>query len=229
MQESINIYFVRHGETFFNKYGRFQGWSDIDLTKKGILDGHHAGEMLKDIKFDGAYSSDLSRAVKTATYVLEENLQTDIKTPTPLKAFREHFFGTFEGLSSDDAVKNIVKHMNFDPKIIGFSKLLESIGIDKTLDAIKESDPSHDAENASEFWTRINAGFDDLRKNHKNGENILIVSHGAAIRSIASHFSDKPVGYYETRAPENGSVTKLNLTKDDVNIEYYALTEELPK
>ena len=70
---SINLYIVRHGETYINKYNRIQGWTNAPLTEKGIQDGQAAGERLQHIIFDRAYSSDLERAVTTAQMVLEQN------------------------------------------------------------------------------------------------------------------------------------------------------------
>lgn len=224
--QPLNVYMVRHGQTYFNLYGRFQGWSDIDLTTKGIADGHHAGQVLKDLKFDAAYSSDLSRAVKTATYVLAENKHTDITTPTLLPAFREYFFGTFEGVSSAEAIKSIRAHAGeAAANVEEFSEILTAIGADATSNAIKAADPAKDAEDAADFWTRIDGGFNQLRQLHPEGGDILLVSHGAAIRSIAGRFGDKA---YEGHAPENGSITKLVVTDNDVQVAYYSATDELP-
>lgn len=223
---SINIYLVRHGQTYFNLYHRFQGWSDIDLTTKGIADGHRTGKLLQNTKFDAAYSSDLARAVKTATYILEENKVTPITTPTQLPAFREQFFGTFEGLSSEDTTKTIAQYAdNVTGDINDFSDLIANIGTDATLDAIKAADSYHDAENAAEFWARMDKGFNQLRELHPNGGNVLLVSHGATIRSLAGRYGDADLA---AKAPENGSVTKLIVTDDTIKVEYYSLTDELP-
>ncbi len=68
---AINLYIVRHGETYFNFLHRFQGWSDAPLTSKGIQHGLDAGSRLANIHFDGVYSSDLTRAIHTARYILK--------------------------------------------------------------------------------------------------------------------------------------------------------------
>ena len=64
------IYLVRHGQTIINKYDKIQGWCDTPLTDKGIADAKHAGEVLKNIPFDIALSSDLGRAVDTCDYII---------------------------------------------------------------------------------------------------------------------------------------------------------------
>lgn len=223
---TINIYLVRHGQTFFNLYRRFQGWCDIDLTTKGIADGHRAGKLLQNTKFDAAYSSDLARAVKTATYILEENKVTSIATPTQLPAFREQFFGTFEGILNEDATASIAQHANgVANDVTDFSQLVATIGTDATLDAIKAADPFHDAENAAEFWARMDKGFNQLRELHPEGANVLLVSHGATIRSLAGRYGSADLA---AQAPENGSITKLIVTDDNIKVEYYSLTGELP-
>lgn len=66
------IVLLRHGESTWNKENRFTGWTDADLTEKGIADAHKAGELMKEegFHFDKAYTSFLKRAVKTLNCVL---------------------------------------------------------------------------------------------------------------------------------------------------------------
>ena len=105
---SFNLYLVRHGETYFNKYQRMQGWGNAPLTDKGISDGFAAGERLSNVRFDAAYSSDLQRAIHTAEFILGRNTQSgDLKTPEQLQQFREQFFGFFEGLPSASSAEQI--------------------------------------------------------------------------------------------------------------------------
>lgn len=60
------IVLLRHGESIWNKENRFTGWTDVDLTEKGIEEASKAGDLLKenDFKFDKAYTSYLKRAVQ---------------------------------------------------------------------------------------------------------------------------------------------------------------------
>lgn len=46
---TVELYLVRHGQTFLNKYHRMQGWSDAPLTTKGLQDADLAGERLAKI------------------------------------------------------------------------------------------------------------------------------------------------------------------------------------
>lgn len=67
------IVLLRHGESAWNKENRFTGWTDVDLTEKGIAEAEKAGQLLidNDFQFDKAYTSYLKRAVKTLNVVLD--------------------------------------------------------------------------------------------------------------------------------------------------------------
>jgi broad specificity phosphatase PhoE len=63
----LQVYLLRHGETFWNADGnRYCGATDIGLTEKGISQAHVAAGLLKDIHFDAVYTSPLQRAHNTA-------------------------------------------------------------------------------------------------------------------------------------------------------------------
>ena len=66
------IVLIRHGESVWNKENKFTGWTDVDLSEKGYQEALDAGKQLKDngFTFDLAYTSVLSRAVKTLWNVL---------------------------------------------------------------------------------------------------------------------------------------------------------------
>ena len=58
---------LRHGESTWNRENRFTGWTDVDLSEKGLDEAHNAGKLLKagDYTFDVAYTSVLKRAIRT--------------------------------------------------------------------------------------------------------------------------------------------------------------------
>ncbi len=68
------IVLMRHGESTWNLANRFTGWTDIDLTEKGVAEARHAGQLLNDagLTFDVAYTSVLKRAIRTIWLTLEE-------------------------------------------------------------------------------------------------------------------------------------------------------------
>jgi 2,3-bisphosphoglycerate-dependent phosphoglycerate mutase len=65
---------LRHGESIWNKENRFTGWTDVDLSKKGIREAKQAGEILKKegYSFDVAFTSVLKRAIRTLWLVQSE-------------------------------------------------------------------------------------------------------------------------------------------------------------
>ena len=68
------IVLVRHGESVWNKENRFTGWTDVDLSPKGVEEAVEAGKLLKaeGFTFGKAYTSYLKRAVKTLNNILDQ-------------------------------------------------------------------------------------------------------------------------------------------------------------
>ena len=61
------VVLLRHGESIWNKENLFTGWTDVDLSEKGIKEAHEAGKIMKkeNYIFDIAFTSVLKRAVRT--------------------------------------------------------------------------------------------------------------------------------------------------------------------
>ena len=66
----MKLYLIRHGESETNKAAIWTGWMDVQLTEQGEEDARLAGRLLEGIVFDKVYSSDLTRAQKTAQLAL---------------------------------------------------------------------------------------------------------------------------------------------------------------
>jgi 2,3-bisphosphoglycerate-dependent phosphoglycerate mutase len=68
------IVLMRHGESTWNLDNRFTGWTDVDLTEKGMAEARQAGKVLKEagFTFDLAYTSVLKRAIRTLWLTLDE-------------------------------------------------------------------------------------------------------------------------------------------------------------
>ena len=69
-----NLVLLRHGESIWNKENRFTGWTDVDLSEKGIQEAKQAGKVLKKegYSFDVAFTSVLKRAIRTLWIVQDE-------------------------------------------------------------------------------------------------------------------------------------------------------------
>ena len=98
---------LRHGESRWNQENRFTGWTDVDLTDKGIQEARKAGRLLRQegYAFPKAYTSYLKRAVKTLNEVLD---QMDLDWIPVQKHWRlnEKHYGSLQGLNkSETAVR----------------------------------------------------------------------------------------------------------------------------
>ena len=181
-KKGVTIYFVRHGETYFNFYNRMQGWGNTPLTPQGEIDVRRSGKGMRDTKFDAVYTSDLSRTIDTAELLLAENDATDPAMELMLMPeFREIFFGIFEGEYGDTVYRKVAEHLGYDTadKMFGDVNQLERMG------AFKEMDPHGHAEDFMEFWLRVEQGLLKVIEKHRDtGDNVLIVAHGGTIRLI---------------------------------------------
>ncbi|KMO91237.1 phosphoglyceromutase [Lacticaseibacillus rhamnosus] len=94
---------IRHGQSEWNLSNQFTGWVDVDLSEKGVEEAKHAGELIKQagLEFDQAYTSVLTRAIKTLHYVLEESGQLWIPE---MKTWRlnERHYGALQGLNKKE-------------------------------------------------------------------------------------------------------------------------------
>ena len=92
---------VRHGQSLWNLANKFTGWVDVDLSEAGEREAKKAGEKLKGMKFDHAFTSALMRAQKTLDIILKETGQTDLNIEKD-KALNERMYGDLQGLDKDE-------------------------------------------------------------------------------------------------------------------------------
>lgn len=94
---------LRHGESVWNKENRFTGWTDVDLSEKGLLEAKSAGELLRaeGFKFDLAHTSVLKRAIRTLWLALDE---LDLLWIPVIKHWRlnERHYGDLQGLNKSE-------------------------------------------------------------------------------------------------------------------------------
>ena len=101
------IYFVRHGQTEWNKIGRMQGRIDIELNSEGKEQANIVKEKLKGVKFDKVFSSPLKRAKETAQIICNQEIIFDDR-------LKERFNGELEGKT-----KNEIEHFpDFNIKLL---------------------------------------------------------------------------------------------------------------
>ena len=97
---------LRHGQSRWNEENRFTGWKDIRLSEKGVQEALEAARLLKEggYTFDQAYTSYLSRAIRTLWYVLEE---LDLMWIPVQNSWRlnERHYGALQGLNKAETVE----------------------------------------------------------------------------------------------------------------------------
>lgn len=212
----LNIYLVRHGQTYYNIYNKLQGWSNSPLTEKGKQDAKKAGERLKEIHFDAAFCSDTTRAMETIQEILDLNQADSVHSPVVAPYFREEFYGSYEGTNMDLAWYNAGAPHGYNT----FKEIVLASSIGQAKDWLKDADPFHDAENNQEYWERMNKGLELIRHaDLPEDANVLWVSHGNTLLSLVEKFGG---GKYDiTVRPKNGSLTTATLTDHDFKIEEY--------
>jgi 2,3-bisphosphoglycerate-dependent phosphoglycerate mutase len=93
------VVLLRHGESTWNQENRFTGWTDVDLSPKGLLEAGQAGKLLKEegFAFDVAYTSVLKRALRTCWIALDA---LDLLWIPVIKHWRlnERHYGALQGL-----------------------------------------------------------------------------------------------------------------------------------
>ncbi len=97
---------LRHGESVWNKENRFTGWTDVDLSEKGVQEAHKAGKLLRaeGFRFAKAYTSYLKRAVKTLNVVLDEMDLDWIPVEKSWKLNEKHY-GDLQGLNKAETAE----------------------------------------------------------------------------------------------------------------------------
>ena len=186
------IVFMRHGESTWNLENRFTGWTDVDLTEKGVAEAKSAGRVLKEagFTFDVAYTSVLKRAIRTLWLALDEMdmMYLPIKNDWRLN---ERHYGALQGLDKaetaakfgDEQVlvwrrsydtpppaleENDPRTSFNDPRYAGLSK--EQIPLTECLkDTVARVMPCWDEEIAPAI---------------RAGKKILISAHGNSLRAI---------------------------------------------
>ncbi|MCF6514640.1 histidine phosphatase family protein [Lactobacillus sp. S2-2] len=216
----ITAYIVRHGQTYLNLYNKVQGWIDSPLTEKGIQDAKNAGSKLSGINFQSAFTSDSGRAIETGDEILKCNRNNMNIIRYQYPELREQFHGYFEG----DNLEQMWQFVGQQVKINDESTVLNSFGLEKARDLIAKADLYNNAEDNKTFWKRLDRGFDKIRKNSNDGDQVLVVSHGMTIRSIVDRYApDLDIG----EATKNGSVTKVIIEDNDIKVEYFNRLENI--
>lgn len=171
---------VRHGESEWNAKGLWTGWTDVSLSEKGHEEAKKAGEVLKDIHFDLAYTSSLKRAQQTLDEikkVINQNPPT-----TANKAFNERDYGDMTGKNK--------------------WQIKEKVGKEEFMRLRRSWDyPPPHGESLKMVYERVLPYYEkEILPNVKAGKNIIIAAHGNSLRALIkslNNISDTDIPKFE--------------------------------
>jgi 2,3-bisphosphoglycerate-dependent phosphoglycerate mutase len=196
----IKLVLLRHGESSWNKENRFTGWTDVDLSEKGIAEAHEGGKLLREggYVFDLAHTSVLKRAIRTLWIALDEMDQMWIPVYRTWRLNERHY-GALQGLNKAETAQK------FGPEQVHLWRR----SYDVPPPALTPDDPrypGHDPRYASltpaelplteclkdtverflPYWhTTI---VPDLRA----GKRVLIAAHGNSLRALVKYLDNIP-------------------------------------
>jgi len=190
-----HLVLLRHGESQWNLENRFTGWTDVDLTEKGVCEGIEAGRVLKEAGyvFDVAFTSVLKRSIRTLWLVLDE---MDLVWIPVHRSWRlnERHYGALQGLNKAETAQ---RH--------GMDQtMLWRRSYDVSPPPLEPDDPRHPAHDAryatldpSElplteclkdtverfmpYWTAT------IAPAVRAGQRVLISAHGNSLRALVKH------------------------------------------
>jgi 2,3-bisphosphoglycerate-dependent phosphoglycerate mutase len=185
---------LRHGESEWNKENRFTGWTDVDLSERGIKEATEAGKVLKENGFDFrlAYTSYLKRAIKTLNLVLEEMDLMWIQVDKSWRLNEKHY-GNLQGLNKaetaekygdaqvlvwrrsydippEELAANDPRNPRLDPKYAAIGN--EAPVTESLKDTVDRMVP---------YWEK------EIRESLRTHDQILVAAHGNSLRAVIKH------------------------------------------
>lgn len=206
----MKLVLLRHGESQWNKENRFTGWTDVDLTSKGIEEAEIAGQALKKegFIFDVAYTSVLKRAIHTLWNVLDEMNLAWIPVYRSWR-LNEKSYGALQGSNKAETAQKygeeqvLLWRRGFDvrPPALDMTDSRHPLN-DMKYQKIKKS-LLPDAESLNDTIERVLPYWHKtIEPSILTKQKILIVAHGNSLRALVKyleHLSDK--GILNTNIP----------------------------
>jgi 2,3-bisphosphoglycerate-dependent phosphoglycerate mutase len=191
----VQLILLRHGESIWNRDNRFTGWTDVDLSDKGVGEAHRAAALLKmhGIVPDWCCTSYLKRAIRTLWTVLDDLDRMWLPIHTSWRLNERHY-GALQGMNKietaqrmgeeqvhawrrsysvrppalDDHDERFPRH---DPRYAALSdeELPRTESLKDTVDRLLP------------YWDRV------LMPQLRSGRTVLISAHGNSLRALAKH------------------------------------------
>ena len=160
---------IRHGQSVWNAENRFTGWTDVELSERGVAEAERAGDLLSEIRFGVVHTSGLIRAQKTAEIIMSRN---NVSGKIPVmkdQRLNERHYGDLQGLNkAETAEKHGAEQVHiwrrsFDVPPPGGESL--KMNAERTIPYFEE----------------------EIVPDLKDGKNVLVSAHGNSLRSIVMH------------------------------------------
>jgi len=183
---------VRHGESAWNKENRFTGWTDVQLTEQGVNEAKEAGKVLKKegFNFRLAYTSYLTRAIKTLWLVLEEMDLMWIEVRKDWRLNEKHY-GNLQGLNKAETAdkygdeKVLMWRRSFD---VPPEPLTDDDERSPRLDPRYASVPADElpmTESLKEVIDRLLPYWEnEIKVSLKEQDDLLVAAHGNSLRAL---------------------------------------------
>jgi 2,3-bisphosphoglycerate-dependent phosphoglycerate mutase len=195
---TIKLVLLRHGESIWNKEDRFTGWTDVDLSDRGITEAKEAGRTLREkgYVFDVAFTSLLKRAIRTLWLVLDE---MDLMWIPVYRSWRlnERHYGALQGLNKAEmAVKVGEKQVHMWRR--GYD--IRPPALDKTDKRYPGNDPKYSeldetelplTESLKDTIARCVPYYREvLAPTLKSGKHVIVSAHGNSLRALAKYLDN---------------------------------------
>lgn len=192
------VVLLRHGESIWNKENKFTGWTDVDLSEKGILEAKKAGALLKKegFIFDVAYTSVLKRAIRTLWLVLDEMDLMWINVNNSWRLNERHY-GALQGLNKSEMAAKygeeqvLIWRRSYDirPPELGASDERHPKFDPRYKDLDKKDIPSTEClkDTVARFmpyWHEV------ISPDIKNGKRVIIAAHGNSLRALVKYLDN---------------------------------------
>jgi len=234
LPKKYRVVLLRHGESTWNQENRFTGWTDVDLSEKGVKEAHFSGQTLKKdgYSFDIAYTSVLKRAIRTLWIVLDE---MDLMWLPVKRCWRlnERHYGGLQGLNKSETA---AKHGEQQVQIWRRSYDIRPPDLDVNDPRYPGKDPRYTglspeevpkAECLKDTVERfLPLWHNEIVPDIKSGKRVLIVAHGNSIRALVKyldHISDSEI--VELNIP-TGIPLMYELDEHMKPVKHYYLADE---
>jgi len=194
------VVLLRHGESAWNKENLFTGWTDVDLSARGVDEAQEAGVLLRQegFNFDLVYTSVLKRAIRTAWIVLD---QMDLMW-IPVKhdwRLNERHYGALQGLNKAQTAE---KYGDQQVKLWRRSYDIQPPALSETDPRYPGKDPRYKnlskeqlplAECLKDTVERFLPCWHELiAPSIRSGKQVLIAAHGNSLRALVKYLEDIP-------------------------------------